>query len=98
MDTKIITEASAGATSGQIPFPEMVRRLGETGVEYYHVDYVTMRKSCYSANGEVITIPITFEGLPGVAAEFDAIALTKAIRDSQQGALAYRDFSRRAME
>ena len=32
-------------------FPEVVRRLIETGVEYYHVDYVARRKCFYSAIG-----------------------------------------------
>ena len=43
MNTEIITEAARATISGDIPFPEIVRRLIETGVEYYHVDYVALR-------------------------------------------------------
>lgn len=72
--------------------------LLEAGVEYYNVDYVTLRKTFYSATGVVVTTPITYEGLPGVAADFDAAALRSNILDSQRNAQNHRDFSRRAMQ
>ena len=46
----------------------------------------------------MVTTPIIYEGLPGVAADFDAAALRAAILDSQQHGQHYRDFTRRAME
>lgn len=98
MNTEIVTEAARATLAGSIPFPEVVRRLIETGVEYYHVDYIALRKSFYSAVGGVITTPITYEGLPPVAAEFDASGLRAAILDSQRHGQHYRDFTRRAME
>ena len=98
MNTDIVAEAARATLSGSIPFPEVVRRLIETGVEYYHVDYVALRKTFYSATGDVLTTPIPYEGLPPVAADFDVARLRAAILDSQRHGQHYRDFTRRAME
>lgn len=98
MNTEIVAEAAQATLSGSLPFPEVVRRLIETGVEYYHVDYVALRKTFYSAAGAVVTTPITYEDLPAVAPDFDAAALRAAIFDSQNNGQHYRDFTRRAME
>lgn len=98
MNTEIIAEAARATLDGSISFPEVVGRLIETGVEYYQVDYVALQKRFYSATGEVVTTPIPYEGLPGVAAEFDAAGLRAAILDSQRHGQHYREFTRRAME
>jgi uncharacterized protein YbcV (DUF1398 family) len=97
MNTAIVTEAARAALSGSIPFPEVVRRLMETGVEYYHVDYTALRMTFYSAGGDTVTTPISYEGLSCVAAEFDAPELRAAILDSQRHGQHFRDFTRRAM-
>jgi uncharacterized protein YbcV (DUF1398 family) len=98
MDANIITHAARATLDGSMPFPEIVRRLIEAGVEYYHVDYVALRKSFYSANGDVVATSLTYEGLPPVAVNFDAAGLRAAIIDSQRNGQSYRDFTRRAME
>jgi len=98
MNTEIVTATARATLDGSIPFPEVVRRLIETGVEYYHVDYAALRKCFYSATGDVVTTPITYEGLPPVAADFDLNGLRAAILDSQRHGQHYRDFTRRAME
>ena len=97
MNTRVIAEAARATLDGSIPFPEVVRRLVETGVESYQVDYVALRTSYYGASGDVVTTPIVYEGLPPVAADFDATALRAAILDSQRHGQPYRDFTRRAM-
>ena len=97
MQSEIVAEAARATLDGSIPFPEVVRRLMETGVEYYHVDYVALQMSYYSASGEVIKTPVNYEGLPGVSADFNADALRMAILDSQQNGQHYRDFTTRAM-
>ena len=98
MNTEIVSEAARATLDGSIPFPEVVRRLIGTGVEYYHVDYVTLQKRFYSANGDVVVTPILYEGLPPVGSDFDAVGLRAAILDSQRNGQHYRDFTRRAME
>ncbi len=98
MNTTIIVEASRATLAGTMSFPEVVSRLIPAGVEYYHVDYVGMRKTFYSADGDVVVTLITYEGLPPVAADFDVETLRAVILDSQQRGQKYRDFTRRAME
>jgi len=98
MDSQVVAETARATLAGTMPFPEVVRRLIETGVEYYHVDYVALRKTFYSANGDTITTPITYEALPDVSAALDAAALKAAILDSQTKGQPYRDFTRRAMQ
>ena len=97
MDTQIISRCAHAALSGSMPFPQIVAALIEAGVEYYHVDYVGRSKSFYSAGGDRVVTPITYENLPTVAAELDVAALKSAILDSQQNGQKYYDFSVRAM-
>ncbi len=98
MDTEIITAAARATLDGSMSFPEIVGKLVETGVEYYHVDYVVLRTSFYSARGDVVTTPILFAGLPPVGADFDVAGLRAAILDSQRHGQYYHDFTRRAMQ
>ena len=97
MNTEVIAETARATLAGAISFPEVVKNLLGTGVEYYHVDYVALEKTFYSATGDHVTTPITFEGLPPVARDFDAAALHAAILDSQRSGQKYRDFTQRAM-
>jgi uncharacterized protein YbcV (DUF1398 family) len=97
LDTKIITETVRKTLEGTASFPEVVSQLLAAGVEYYHVDYVAMRKTFYSAAGDAVVAPIHYEGLPPVAEDFDAAAVRADILDSQRHGQKYRDFTRRAM-
>ncbi|MCC7375127.1 MAG: DUF1398 family protein [Verrucomicrobiales bacterium] len=98
MNSTVVTEATRATLGGSIPFPEVVRRLVGTGVEYYHVDYIALQTRYYSGNGDMVTTASPFEGLPPVAAEFDVAGLRAAIVDSQRHGQHFRDFTRRAME
>jgi uncharacterized protein YbcV (DUF1398 family) len=98
MKSEIITEAARATLSGSIPFPEVVRRLIETGVEYYHVDYIALRATYYSAEGGVVVTPIPYENLPEVGADFDLEKVRAAILDSQRHGQSYRDFTQRVMQ
>jgi uncharacterized protein YbcV (DUF1398 family) len=97
MNTKIITETASKTLNGTMSFPEVVGQLLTAGVEYYHVDYVGMKKTFYSAEGGAVVTPIDYEGLPPVAENFDAAAVRADILDSQRNNQKYRDFTRRAM-
>ena len=97
MNTDIIIETARKTLAGTITFPEVVGRLMAAGVEYYHVDYVALRKTFYAADGAAMVTPIDYEGLPPVAAEFAAEAVRADILDSQRNGQTYRDFTRRAM-
>ena len=97
MQTEIIFKTARATLDGTMSFPEVVGQLLAAGVEYYHVDYVELRTTFYSADGGVFVTPIDFEGLPPVAADFDAAALRADILDSQKNNQPYRVFTRRAM-
>jgi uncharacterized protein YbcV (DUF1398 family) len=56
MDSKLILAAARGTLDGTLSFPEVVGQLLAAGVEYYHVDYVGLRKRFYSAEGEMMAI------------------------------------------
>ncbi|MBL9154783.1 MAG: DUF1398 family protein [Verrucomicrobiales bacterium] len=98
MNAQIVSEASKATLAGTMPFPEIVGKLIEVGVEYYHVDYVTLRKTFYSTTGDVVISPITYEGLPEVSKDFDRNSLRAAIYDSQHNGQHYRDFTIRAIK
>ena len=97
MNTDIIIETARKTLAGTISFPEVVGQLLTAGVEYYHVDYVGLKKTFYSADGDMVVAPINYESLPPVAVEFDTPALRADILDSQRKNQPYRDFTRRAM-
>ncbi len=98
MNTKIIIETARKTLAGGIAFPEVVGQLLSAGVEYYHVDYVAMKKTFYGADGDTVVTPITYEALPPVAADFSLEGIRADILDSQRNGQHYRDFTRRAME
>ena len=97
MNAKLITETARRTLDGTLSFPEVVGRLLEAGVEYYHVDYVAMRKTFHGPGGEMVVTPLNYEGLPEIAPDFDAAALRANIGDSQRNHQSYREFTRRAM-
>jgi len=98
MNTHIITETARKTLEGTISFPEVVRQLISAGVEYYHVDYVGLKKTFYGADGDIAVAPIHYEGLPAVSPEFSLEGIKADIADSQRNGQHYRDFTRRAME
>jgi len=98
LNTTVIAQTARETLAGTLSFPEVVQRLLGAGVEYYHVDYVGMKKTFYSADGEILVTPLNYEGLPPVAARFSTEELRANILDSQRHGQKYRDFTRRAME
>jgi len=98
MNTEIITKTARATLEGSISFPEVVAQLLAAGVEYYHVDYIAMRKTFYGADGDTADTSINYEGLPRVASDFNTAALRADILDSQRNGQKYREFTRRAMD
>jgi uncharacterized protein YbcV (DUF1398 family) len=97
MNAARISELAAVTLDGSMPFPEIVGHLLDQGVEAYLVDYRALRFTFYGADGGIVVAPLTFEGLPEVAEDFDQSSLLAAIHDSQTRGQKYRDFCRRAM-
>ena len=67
-------------------FPQIVGKLIEAGVEYYHLDYVGRCKRFYDSDGTCVVTPIAFEQLPSVAAELDVDALRNNIQTASRRA------------
>ncbi len=97
MNNQLITAAADATLHTGKPFPQIVGMLIEAGVELYHVNYLALRKTIYSGEGAVVSLPIPIEGLSQVAADFDAAALRANILDSQQNGQTWRGFTVRAM-
>jgi uncharacterized protein YbcV (DUF1398 family) len=94
---EIATLAKA-TLDGSMPFPEIVAKLMANGVEYYQVDYASAVFTFYSASGATVQAPLTLEGLPAIADDFNLPALKAAILDSQQHGQKFRDFCARATQ
>ena len=97
MNTELITAAAHATLHAEKPFPQIAGMLIEAGVEFYHVDYLALRKTFYSGDGAIVSTAIPLQGLPPVTADFDAVALRENILDSQQKGQHWRDFTVRAM-
>ena len=97
MNATTIQQLATATLTGSMPFPEIVSRLIDEGVDYYQVDYRALQFRFYGVNGGVVVAPLAFEGLPEIHETFDAPALRAAIQDSQTRGQKFRDFSRRAM-
>src|SRR5690606_7416958 len=98
MDADIVTSTAHASHADKIPFPEAVENFIAAGVEYYHVNYITLQISYYSNKGSVIFVPVPFENLPRVSEDFRTKELQAAILDSQNNSQSSRDFSARAMK
>ncbi len=98
MNADVIRKMAGVTLSGAMPFPEIVGNLIKEGVEYYLVDYASLSFSFYSATGGVVVAPLTFEGLPAIASDFNLAELRAAILDSQKNGQKYRQFCIRAMQ
>jgi uncharacterized protein YbcV (DUF1398 family) len=98
MNANHVNELGRATLSGSLPFPEIVGQLIAEGVECYHVDYIALQMRFYSVEGGVVMVPLSFEGLPAVSPDFDAVSLKAAIFDSQNKGQKFRDFSRRAVQ
>ena len=98
MNADVIRKLTAATISGSMPFPEIVGNLITEEVEFYHVDYISLSFSFYSASGGVVVAPLVLEELPAVAVDLDIAELRAAILDSQQHGQKYRQFCIRAMQ
>ena len=97
MNANIITDTAKASHNSEISFPDAVGKLIAAGVEYYHVDYITLQTTYYSAEGSVVITPLPYENLPTVSSTLNIQELKAAILDSQNNSQPYRRFSERVM-
>ncbi|MFT3776138.1 MAG: DUF1398 family protein [Minicystis sp.] len=92
----VVEECTRASDEGRLPFPEVVMRLMEAGVEQYHADLLRSEKTYYLSDGEsvvVATAPV--RGQP--ARDFSAAGVEAAVRASQAGKIKYEEFCERAV-
>jgi uncharacterized protein YbcV (DUF1398 family) len=97
MNRQVLHDCLKLAFEGKMTFPETVMRMKETGVERYHADLVTLEKTHYSSDGQVIVEKIPLLQPPPVATEFSVEGVQSAIRDIQQRRIQYNAFLRLIM-
>lgn len=98
MDTQIADHCSRASLEENLPFPEVVRLLSEAGVDYYVTDLVQKRKTHYGVSGDVHSVSMPFDGPGSIPEDFDADAVRKAIKASQQREIGYPQFLRQIMD
>lgn len=84
----VAREALAGAESGTMSFPEIVRSLIEAGCDGYAVDFRRAAHTYYGPAGETVELKAHRTTTP-VAEPFDAALIRAAIREAQAGAPGY---------
>lgn len=82
MNATTIGQLAVATVAGSLPFPEIVGRLMEQGVEYYVVDYRTLQFRFYGAQGGAVEAPLAIEGLPSLQETFDLAGLRAAAPNS----------------
>ena len=96
INTHIIDECTRLSLTGELTFPEQIKKLMEHDIERYSVDLVGLTKSSYAINNECYTKPFPYN--PGAVAEaLDVEALKDAIKASQQKEIDYKTFLNRAV-
>ncbi len=97
MNTQLLKDTLAQSQAGQIPFPEVVRRLVGEGLESYRVDLVRGEDTFYHPEGSTHVEPMHSVRLP-IAGDFSASRVVEAIRGSQTKQLRYPEFLERLAE
>lgn len=92
----VMKECKELSLAGRLPFPEVVRRLHEAGVERYHVDLTRDETTYYLPCGEshVFSAGGPREIITGA---FDAAGVERAVRAAQRGEVVYPEFLRLVM-
>ncbi|PRQ03946.1 DUF1398 domain-containing protein [Enhygromyxa salina] len=93
---QVIQDCARGALTGKFTFPEIIGRLAQISVERYHADYSRQEITYYLSDGDslVVATPHPFHA---TAAEFSALAVEAAVRQSQRNEHSYLDFIRKTM-
>ena len=87
----VMRECTEGSDAGRMPFPQVVRRLMEAGVERYYADLQRAEKTFYLPEGESHVVPSeAVEARPGDAFSRDGVE--RAVRAIQAGTIDYKTF------
>ena len=97
MDRSVLEACSHGSMAGTMRFPETIERLRASGVQRYHTDLVSLRKSYYGTDDTAADVALPLTDPPVIADTFSSEAVNGALREIQQGAILYPEFLRRIM-
>lgn len=92
----VLRKCSEDSDEGSVPFPAIVKRLMDAGVERYHADLVRAEKTYYLPNGESETVA-NHAVDSKLATTFSAPAVEAALREIQAGKIRYKDFCAEVM-
>lgn len=101
---KIVLEACSRESFQNLPFPQVIGRLVEAGVERYHADLSRHEKIFYLPNGDshaVSEAALMLDAGLGhhlVAENFQPEAVRAAVQAIQQRQIGYAEFLRRLLD
>jgi uncharacterized protein YbcV (DUF1398 family) len=78
-----------------VPFPEVLKRLAEAGVESYYADLNQLQKFYYAPCGETFVARLKTQPLGTATEQFDANAVKQALQDIRKRKSAMRNFCNR---
>jgi uncharacterized protein YbcV (DUF1398 family) len=97
MNSQVADDCTRDSLEKSIPFPEVVQRLMDAGVESYFADLVAMRKTYYGTDGAVHVVEMPLADPVAVPVEFDAAGVRAALLAIQQRQISYPQFLTRIM-
>lgn len=92
--TSVMEECSRASDTSALTFPQVVAKLMEAGVEWYHADLLRAEKTYYMPDGE--SHAVTNAALSRTPArQFSAAGVEGAVRAIQAQAITYKEFCER---
>jgi uncharacterized protein YbcV (DUF1398 family) len=90
----VMESCSKASDESSLSFPQVVMRLMEAGVEWYHADLLRSEKTYYMPDGQSHAVPNAPLGEPP-ARDFLPPDVEKAIRAIQAQGITYKEFCER---
>jgi uncharacterized protein YbcV (DUF1398 family) len=92
MNTEIIKDTCEKSFTENVPFPEVLKRLAEAGVESYYADLNQLQKFYYAPCGETFVARLKTQPLGTATEQFDANAVKQALQDIREKKIGYAEF------
>lgn len=89
----VIRATLSASNDGRIHFGQVVGNLIDAGVESYNVDYRAHRATYFLPCGETLTLDLEAPEV-GIAMNFSATAIKRAILGAQRGEVMYPEFKK----
>ena len=93
----VAEECARGSDEGRLPFPQVVRKLMQAGVERYLTDLQRAEKTFHTPDGKSCLVATARIGA-AVAQDFSASGVEAALRQIQAGEISYKTFCARIMK